>query len=115
MNELETREARTDRILDLVPYGALAFSVLGSPLWPHQTWRVWLTTLGLAALTGAWIFGMTGAHKPLTQNRRLMFAYCAGLIGLAALLVYRNPIYGFFSWSVYLHMVRYARGRWMWL
>src|SRR5215470_8481190 len=114
MTDLETRDARLDRILGLVPYGALVFSAAGSPLFPGQTWQAWLITLGLAALTAAWIFGLTGAYKPFTENRRLMLVYCAGLLGLAALLVWRNPIYGFFSWSLYLHMFRYARGPWMW-
>ncbi|MBO0869648.1 MAG: sensor histidine kinase [Micromonosporaceae bacterium] len=111
---LERADARMERVLSVLPYPILAFSALATALlWP-ETWPARLTTLGLAASAAAWMFALTTAHKPWTGRRTLMIVYGAGLVAFAAVLAYRSPIYGFFSWSVYLHEVRYLSGRWRW-
>src|SRR5262249_12093214 len=79
----------------------------------EQRWPQRFVTLGLVALTAAWM-AVTGLLRPDPEGRRAVATgYFAGLLVLIGALVGRSPVFGFFAFTGYLHAVRYLRGWWL--
>ncbi|GAA4627969.1 sensor histidine kinase [Actinoallomurus vinaceus] len=97
-------------VLRVVPYGALAVSMvlvlLADAKTPAQVW----TTLGLTATAAVWtlIVALPGASTP---GPWLAGVYYAGLLVLFAVMILRSPLFGLFAWTGYIQAA-YLRGRW---
>jgi hypothetical protein len=106
MSRLNRWEQATDSAVRFVPYVALAVSVVlawaASPFIPSAPLPGTLLVAGVAA---GWMLWMVTLH-PAWQDRRLVMAgYYIVLIGLIALLIARNPLFGFLASTGYLHAV----------
>jgi signal transduction histidine kinase len=113
--DLERRRLRVDRLMRIVPYGALAASILlvtvGGILdvLPQQPLVV---GYGLSLLAAAWVGWFVTLHLRWEERRGLMAVFFVGLIAIVLALIWASPLYGFFGWSAYI-LVPYAlRGRW---
>jgi len=68
--------------------------------------------LALSALTAAWMLFMFTLHPAWRDRRRIMAVFIAGLIVLIAVLVIRDPWYGFFTPAGYLYI--FGLLQWPW-
>jgi signal transduction histidine kinase len=71
-----------------------------------------LITLGLAALTAAWLLWGFTLHPTWRERPRRMGMVFTVLIILMAVLVVRAPIYGFFTFTGYFFTFWLPAGRW---
>jgi signal transduction histidine kinase len=106
-------ERREAIMLRVVPYCALAVSVVLVAIEDNRSWTHLLITLGITALAASWMLFMVTLGPAWTRRPWAMGVYYAGLAVLSATLVYRSPLYGFFAWSGYLQ-VSCLPGRWRW-
>lgn len=113
--DLERRRRRVDRIMRVVPYGALAASILLATVGgildvlPQQPLAV---GYGIGLLAAVWVGWFVTLHPRWEERRGLMAVFFAGLLGIILALIWASPLYGFFGWSAYI-LVPYAlRGRW---
>ncbi|MEV4707440.1 sensor histidine kinase [Actinoplanes sp. NPDC049316] len=105
---------RLDRRLRLLPYVALAASTLLVVLGRNETGLIrqpLAVSFAVAVVTTGWLLWFTTLHPQWEGRQRTMAVYFAGLIVLIAVLVWTNPLYGFFAWTGYLNVL-YLRGRW---
>jgi signal transduction histidine kinase len=111
MAVLERRRRRFDRWLMVVPYAALAASVLlvGLVPLPHASWRL---VVPLSLLAAVWILWWVHLHPRWESRRNLMGLFFAGLVVLIFALIWCSPLFGFFAWTGYLFTVYALRGRW---
>jgi signal transduction histidine kinase len=114
VSRLEIWRRRTDKRMLLLPYPALAGStamvlIAGDVNLPRQGLPV---TLTVVAATTAWLLWMVTLHPQWADRPRIMVTFFAGLLVLIALLVWCNPLFGFFAWTGYLLAVHALRGRW---
>ncbi|GGQ54148.1 sensor histidine kinase [Couchioplanes azureus] len=95
-----------DRRLGLLPYAALAGSTV-LVLLASDTGEIARQPLpvsfAVAAVTAGWL--------SWTRWRRPGAAWFTGLLTLIAALVWTNPLYGFFAWTGYVHVMHALRGR----
>ncbi|GAA2498445.1 sensor histidine kinase [Winogradskya humida] len=104
-----------DRLRLIVPYAALAASTvlvvitLDDPEIPHRPFGA---SLAVSGVTVAWILWFATLHPQWRTRQRLMTVFFIGLSALNALLIWTNPLFGFFAWSVYLYVLYALRGRW---
>ncbi|MFG3437856.1 sensor histidine kinase [Nonomuraea sp. NPDC047897] len=104
---LDRWERLLERLLAAVPYLLLVVSTALSWLTGDTAWPYRLTTLGLAALTAAWI-GVMGRTPGARRH-----VYVAGLVVLIAVLNTRGIWFAsFFAFTGYLHSWWYLPGRW---
>ncbi|GAA1802760.1 sensor histidine kinase [Luedemannella flava] len=112
-SRLDGWEGQLDRVLRVVPYVSLGVSILltwlTSPFWPVESLP---RTTVLAAAVGLWMFWMVTLHPRWQQRRVLMGLYFAVLAILSFLLVLHSPLFGFFSFTGYLHAAYALVGRW---
>lgn len=106
-------ERREAVMLRVVPYCALAVSVILVSIEDSVTGTPFLITLGITGIAAAWMLVMLTLGPAWTRRPWAMGVYYAGLTALSAALVYRSPLYGFFAWSGYLQ-VSCLSGRWRW-
>ncbi|HEX6472253.1 MAG TPA: sensor histidine kinase [Streptosporangiaceae bacterium] len=103
---------REELALRVIPYLSLALATALSMLvgdfgpWPGP-----LPTFGLAALTAAWMLWMVTLHPAWTRRPVPRAVYYVGLQILIAVLVVRNPLFGFFAFTGYIHAFMLP-GRW---
>jgi signal transduction histidine kinase len=111
-SNLDARERRLGRATRVMPYVLLAAATILS--WPlsdrSQAYR--LGTLGIAGLAAAWMLWMVTLHPEWTRRRALMAVYFLGLLAFIAVLVTRNPWFGLFAVTGYLHAWEVLAGRW---
>ena len=111
-SNLDARERRLGRATRVMPYVLLAAATILS--WPlsdrSQAYR--LGTLGIAGLAAAWMLWMVTLHPAWTRRRALMAVYFLGLLAFIAVLVTRNPWFGLFAVTGYLHAWEVLAGRW---
>ncbi|AGZ44521.1 sensor histidine kinase [Actinoplanes friuliensis] len=113
-SRLEIWRHRADRRLLLMPYLALIGStvlvIVARDLdLPAQPLPV---TLTVAAVTAGWILWMVTLHPEWSDRPRLMATFFAGLLVLIGVLIWCNPLFGFFAWTGYLLTIYTLRGRW---
>ncbi|MBB6034321.1 sensor histidine kinase [Phytomonospora endophytica] len=98
----EQRERPPHLLVTVVPYTVLAvlavFTTVINP--PEGTSP--LASLGLCALTAAWMLGMFTLRPGWWDRPAVMGAYFAGLLALTAVLVARDPTFGFFTTAPYI-------------
>ena len=104
---------REEKALRVVPYVALAIATSLAPL--IDDWGPWpgtLPTLALAGLAAVWMLWMVTLHPDWARRRPVLRAvYYVGLQILIAAMVIRNPLFGFFAFTGYIHAFLLP-GRW---
>ncbi len=106
----ERREALMLRVL---PYCALAISVVLVTVGDAGSRTHLVVTLALTAVAIGWMLVMVTLNPRWTERPKIMGVYYVGVLALATILVYRSPLYGFFAWTGYVQ-VTYLVGRWRW-
>ncbi|MCK2244293.1 MULTISPECIES: sensor histidine kinase [unclassified Crossiella] len=109
--ELDAWERRILRRTEAVPYLLLLVATALSGL--RADLHALPGTIGLAALTAAWIAWWITLHPAWIERPGLMFGYFAGLLVLMALLGSRGEWYGgLFAFTGYVHAWHRLPGRW---
>jgi signal transduction histidine kinase len=110
-DRLDRWERREAPVIAVLPYVMLVVaSAIVVPIDPHP--RAIAINLGVAALTGAWmLFGFT-LHPAWRERPRWMAVFFAVLVVLMAVLVIREPIYGFFTFTGYFFTYWLPLGKW---
>ncbi|WP_223199268.1 sensor histidine kinase [Solihabitans fulvus] len=106
MRTLANWERRIDSVLGYIPYGSLAFATvlgLGSATQPLG---YWIGTLAVVAVTAGWMLWMYTLHPGWMKRGGILAVYYVGLLVCIAVLVLRNPVYGFFAFTGYLHAIQ---------
>src|SRR6202012_977019 len=67
-------------------------------------------TLGVAAITAAWVLWWVTLHEDWHHRLPLMTVFFAGFVLCCGLLVARSPWFGFFCWVGYPLAFQYLRG-----
>jgi signal transduction histidine kinase len=110
-SQLDIFSGRADSLLSGISYFLLAFSSLFAAVndrvaWPHR-----IGTLGFAALVVVWLWALKRFGRADNARRVLRAGLYLGLLVLIAVLVHRDPLFGFFAFSGYLYVDRLPR-RW---
>jgi signal transduction histidine kinase len=104
-----------ERVRMVLPYVALiaatGLTIIGrnesdivrQPLW---------TSMVASLATAGWIAWFVTFHPGWQGRRRLQATFFAGLLALIAVLIWTNPLYGFFAWTGYLFTLYALHGRW---
>jgi signal transduction histidine kinase len=99
----EVLERRETQAMRLVPYVGLlvatALALVSNSAFPSSV----PVTLAIAAGAGLWVLWWVTLHPRWEQRHGLMALYFVGLLTFTAVLVARNPLYGFFAFVGYLH------------
>ncbi|MFC8680181.1 sensor histidine kinase [Microbacterium ureisolvens] len=99
-------EQQLERVMTVVPYVLLVLSMALSLVAGSSSWNDQLVTLGIALVAGLWIWLMSSVRPPGP-----LFVW--GLIGLIAVLAFRDPWFaGFFGFVGYLQSWHVLRGAW---
>ena len=96
----------------VVPYALLAVSAVATIVLDPILRRPLLPDLGLAAAAGAWMLWLHTLHPRWRERPRVMMVFFTGLIVLMAVLVVRDPWFGFFAFSGYLFVYNLPLSRW---
>ncbi|WP_250037858.1 sensor histidine kinase [Paractinoplanes maris] len=111
--DLERWERQETAALRVLPHLLLAVCTVIALLLPlrgeapHQP-----ATLALSVVAALWLLWFHVLHPAWHRNSRLMGAYYAVLMLLAAALVATAPWYGLFAFAGYPQAFHYLRGRW---
>jgi signal transduction histidine kinase len=112
---LASRLARWERVqrpaIAVLPYAMLGVAVVLTLMFTRIQAMALLPILALSALMAAWLLWMYTLHPAWRQRPRMMLLFFAGWTVIAATLVIRDPIFGFFSWSGYF-LAASLPGRW---
>jgi signal transduction histidine kinase len=109
---LDTMPAWRRRTLITLPYVLLAFLVIVTASIKHSAWGSLRIDLALCGLAAVWILGMFTLRPAWRQRPRIMAVFVAGLIAVLAVLVVRDPWFGFFTPAAYVYT--FALIRWPW-
>lgn len=110
--QLAAWERRQGPVIAALPYVMLVVSAGLSVLFTGGQLRPLLPDLGLAALAGAWMLWLYTLHPRWRERRPVMGVFFAGLIAIAAALVIRQPVFGFFAFTAYFYAFCLPPGRW---
>jgi signal transduction histidine kinase len=103
---------REDRALRVVPYVALAIATsLAALVDDYGPWPGTPATLALAGLAAAWMLWMVTLHPAWPRLPVPRAVYYVGLQIIIAAMVIRNPLFGFFAFTGYIHAFLLP-GRW---
>ncbi|AGL19619.1 sensor histidine kinase [Actinoplanes sp. N902-109] len=114
-DRLPPPEGLMRRLRLVLPYAALlaatglTIAARNDPDVDHQSLPV---SVACAALTAGWLLWFVTGHPRWQDSRPLMTVFFAGLLALIGLLIWTNPLYGFFAWTGYLFTLYALRGRW---
>lgn len=109
---LEKWERRERPIFAVMPYVMLAFSTVLTLTVRSSTGQTWLIDLGLCALTAAWILCAYTLRPASREHPRMMAVFFTVLIALMAILVFRDPWFGFFTFTGYFYAIELPSGTW---
>jgi signal transduction histidine kinase len=109
---LDARERRLLPAVKIGPYVFLAILTLYTVIAKAAAGRSLLIDLALCALAAAWMLWMFTLHPAWRVRQRPMAVFFAGLIAITAVLVVRDPWFGFFTVPGYLFA--FAILRWPW-
>src|ERR1700751_4358645 len=107
---LEKWERRERPIFAALPYVMLAFSTVLTLLVRGSTGQAWLIDLRLCALTAAWMLWAYTLRSASRALPRVMTVFFPVLIALMAILVFRDPWFGFFTFTGYFYVVELPPG-----
>ena len=99
-------------VLDVLPYGMLAFCVLLSFSFDAPSPEARITGLILSAVSAAWILWMYTLHPAWRRRPRVMAVFIAVLIVLGALLVLDATLFGLYTFTIYFFVIRYLVWPW---
>ncbi|WP_305786806.1 sensor histidine kinase [Symbioplanes lichenis] len=111
---MDATRRRLDRFLRLMPYLALAGATVFAVVTrddPTIDRKPLGLSVAVAAVAGLWILWFVTLHPGWESRRRLMGFFFAGLVTLSAVLVWTNPLYGFYAWTGYLLLHALGRRR----
>ncbi|GGL09839.1 sensor histidine kinase [Mangrovihabitans endophyticus] len=115
MRGLDQWRQRLDRWVLLVPYACLAGSValsLVADAFRLLPAKPFLWGLALSVVAAAWLAWFVTLHPQWEHRRGLMAVFFLGHLLLIFLLIWVNPLYGFYGWTGYLVLVYALPGRW---
>ncbi|MEV6417482.1 sensor histidine kinase [Kribbella sp. NPDC051718] len=96
-------ERRWPALVTVVPYVLLAVLMLGTVVIKHSEPRSLAIDLGLCALAALWMLGVFTLHPQWRDRTPHMLVFVAGLLVIIAILVHRDPWFGFFSPAAYFY------------
>jgi signal transduction histidine kinase len=99
-------------VLDVLPYGMLAFCVLLILAYGTPGSKAQVTGLVLSGLSAAWILWMYTLHPAWRERTRLMAVFITVLIVLGALLILDNTVFGIYTFTIYFFVIRYLVWPW---
>ena len=105
-------DERDHTVLDVLPYGALAFCVLLSFSFGEPGPHARLAGLILSALSAAWIGWMYTLHPAWRRRPRVMALFITVLLVLGALLIVDNTLFGIYTFTIYFFVLRYLVWPW---
>jgi signal transduction histidine kinase len=111
---LDVWERRLEVLPQAVPYVVLVVALVLTAIAdnPADGRGSVAGTLALGVGAGLWMFWWVTLHPQWSGRPKLMGTYFAGLMVLFAVLQYRNPLFGIFSFAGYVHALALLRGRW---
>jgi signal transduction histidine kinase len=96
-------ERRYERAFAWIPYITLLIGCLLSQFRP-QPWSERAVTLGIVAVAGVWTWAITAGASPSFRTRQAaMRVYFIGFLGLATLLIIRDPLYFVYAITGFFH------------
>jgi signal transduction histidine kinase len=103
---LDSVARRFEPIVTVVPYVLLVglTAVTAAIKWDDPD--ALLVDLALCALTAVWMLGLFTLHPPWRDRPRVMAVFFIGLVVLMAVLVIRDPWFGFFTPAGYFFAFR---------
>ena len=105
-------DERYHKVLDVLPYGALAFCVLLSFSFDEPGPHALLAGLILSALSAAWIGWMYTLHPAWRRRPRVMVVFVVVLTVLGALLIVDDTLFGIYTFTIYFFVLRYLVWPW---
>jgi signal transduction histidine kinase len=102
---------RSHPVLDVLPYGMLVFCVLLTMSF-RPSEKAFVAGLVLSGLSAAWIVGVYQLHPAWRYRPRVMALFITVLVVLGALLVLGNTIFGLYTFTIYIFVIRYLVWPW---
>jgi signal transduction histidine kinase len=99
-------------VLDVLPYGMLAFCVILSLALPNPGPKAEGVALILSILSAAWILFMFTLHPAWRSRPRVMAVFITVLIVLGAGLVLDQTLFGLYTFTIYFYVLRYLLWPW---
>src|SRR5271154_6646092 len=99
-------------VLDVLPYGMLVFCVLLSFSIDEPGPNARIAGLILAALSAAWMLGVYTLHPAWRRRPRVMAVFITVLIVLGALLIVDNTLFGVYTFTIFIFVLRYLVWPW---
>jgi signal transduction histidine kinase len=103
---------RFHTVLDVLPYGVLAFCVILSLGIPNPGPRAEGIALILSIVSAAWMLFMYTLHPAWRQRPQVMALFVTVLIVLGAGLVLDNTLFGLYTFTIYFYVIRYLVWPW---
>jgi signal transduction histidine kinase len=96
-------ERRYERAFAWIPYITLLIGCVLSQFRP-QRWSERAVTLGIVAVAGVWTWAITAGAGPSFRTRQAaMRIYFIGFLGLATLLIIRDPLFFVYAITGFFH------------
>ncbi len=111
-DDVPAARRRERLLLDVLPYGMLAFCVLVSYSLRTTNDAALLAGLIISAVTAAWMLWMFTLHPAWRQRPRVMAVFVTGLILLGALLILDNTLFGLFTFTIYFYAILFLAWPW---
>jgi signal transduction histidine kinase len=102
---LDEWERRENSMIAGLPWAMLVVAAIATVLIRKSEGEAWAADLGLCALTALWMTAER-ALAPAWRDRWVMGVYFTGLVILMGVLVYRDPWFGFFTFTGYFPAMR---------
>ncbi len=103
---------RSRRVLDVLPYGMLAFCVILSLALPNPGPKAEGIALILSILSAAWMLFMYTLHPAWRYRPRVMALFITVLIVLGAGLVLDQTLFGLYTFTILFYVIRYLIWPW---
>jgi signal transduction histidine kinase len=99
-------------VLDVLPYGMLVFCVILSLSLPNPGPEAEGIALILSILSAAWMLWMYTLHPAWRYRPRVMALFITVLIVLGTGLVLDQTLFGLYTFTIYLYVIRYLPWPW---
>jgi signal transduction histidine kinase len=110
---LDRREQRRSPVITVVPYVLLAALTLLTVIVKWSAGTSLVVDLVLCGLAGLWMLGVFTVRPAWRDRPPVMVLFFTVLIAIVAVLVFRDPWFGFFTPACYFYAFRLLR--WPWL
>jgi signal transduction histidine kinase len=102
-SRLEIWERRERPALVALPYVMLVFTAVLTAFIRHSAGESWWIDQALCGMTASWMLWMHTLHPAWRRRLPVMAVFFAGLVALMAVLVIRDPWFGFFTFTGYFY------------